>query len=86
MSRRLKDITKALWRRGKAEGADDCDGSWPDFESWIRRAIGGDFTWKVRPRDNPEKRQMVADSIAESTRKNGGTFPERDAFIERVKE
>jgi hypothetical protein len=61
-------------------------GVWRDFESWIRRAIGGDFTWKVRPRDNPENRQMVADSIAESARGKAGAFPQRNAFIERVKE
>ena len=56
---------------------------WTAFESWIRSRLGSDFKWGARPRDTRENRQMVADSILESIEKNGGTFPQRNAFIER---
>lgn len=68
---------------GTGDEADIFEGSWPDFENWIRLTIGGNFRWAAPPRDSNENRQMVADSIRESIRKNNGTFPQRDAFIER---
>ena len=91
MPSRLKDSLKSFLHLGTKDGLektpqaqyDILDGGWPDFEDWIRRAIGGNFRWGARPRDSRENRQMVADSIAESTSKNDGTFPQRNAFIER---
>lgn len=95
MSARLKRVTEALWGTKQA-GEDAGDhasttgpagflvGSWSDFEAWIRSTIGGDFIWKVRPRDSAKNRQMVADSIIEAVSNNGGSFPERNAFLERI--
>ena len=28
---------------------DYCDGTWEEFEEWIRNTIAGDFRWKIRP-------------------------------------
>jgi hypothetical protein len=65
---------------------DYLEGSWLDFEAWIRREIGFDFRWKVRPMDTPSKRKLVAELILETQRRNKGVFPRNDAFIERVNE
>lgn len=59
-------------------------GSWIDFEAWIRREIGFEFRWKVRPMDSPSKRRLVADLILDTQRRNKGVFPENDVFIERI--
>jgi len=59
-------------------------GSWLDFEAWIRREIGSEFRWKVRPMDTPSKRSLVAELILDSQRRNKGVFPKNDAFIERI--
>ena len=63
---------------------DYLDGSWLDFEAWIRREIGSDFRWKVRPMDSPSKRRLVAELILDTQRRNKGVFPKNDAFIERI--
>ena len=55
-----------------------------DFEFWIRSRLGSEFRWSARPRDTRENRQMVADSIVDSIEKNNGSFPQRNAFIERL--
>ena len=39
----------------------DC--SWEQFEELIKRAIGSDFIWKIRPRDTEANRQAVVESI-----------------------
>ncbi len=57
--------------------------SWEAFEAWITQTIGGGFVWKIRPRDAPENRQMVIESIFSAMKRNGGTFPKSDAFLER---
>ena len=59
-------------------------GSWLDFEAWIRREIGSDFRWKVRPMDTPSKRRLVAELILDTRGRNEGLFPRSDAFIERI--
>ena len=59
-------------------------GSWLEFEEWIRREIGSDFRWKVRPMDTPSKRKLVAELILDTQRRNKGVFPKNDAFIERI--
>jgi hypothetical protein len=61
-------------------------GSWLEFEAWIRREIGSDFRWKVRPMDTHSKRKLVAELILDSQRRNKGVFPRNDAFIERINE
>lgn len=88
---RLKDIARALWSNsnaeedlaGKGNSPEALAGSWSDFEQWIRSTIGSDFIWKARPSDTPENRRMTADSIVESMKKNDGSFPKRNAFVER---
>ncbi len=60
-------------------------GSWQEFEAWIRDALNGEFLWKVRPRDTPENREAVIESICSAIERHGGSFPERDAFLERDK-
>ena len=37
--------------------------TWEEFEAWIRKTIGGEFRWKIRPQDNASNREMVADLI-----------------------
>jgi DNA-binding response OmpR family regulator len=57
--------------------------SWEAFEVWIRQTIGGDFTWFARPRDTPESRQIIIDSIRAATAANDATFPQRNEFLKR---
>jgi len=49
--------------------------SWEAFESWIKAKVGGEISWKIRPRDTMINRQVVAESIIETIEKNGGAFP-----------
>ncbi len=60
------------------------EGTWQDFETWIKDTIGSDFRWRVRPQDTPSHRQMIASLIVDEIKRHSGVFPERDAFIERV--
>ena len=62
------------------------EGSWEQFEAWIRNTIGGGFTWKIRPLDSAENREMVANLIEDAIKRNNGTFPEKNSFIERMSE
>jgi DNA-binding response OmpR family regulator len=57
--------------------------SWEAFEVWIRQTIGGDFTWFARPRDTPESRQIIIDSIRAAMVSNDATFPQRNEFLKR---
>ena len=59
-------------------------GSWLEFEDWIRKEIGSDFRWKVRPMDTPSKRRLVAELILDTQRRNKGVFPRNDPFIEPI--
>jgi hypothetical protein len=59
------------------------DGTWEEFEQWIRFTIGSDFMWRVRPLDRRSNRQMVADTVRTDTKKNNGVFPAHNSFIER---
>jgi hypothetical protein len=60
------------------------DGTWEEFEEWIRETIAGGFRWRVRPQDNVFNREMIADLIRHTMNHNDGTFPEKNSFIERV--
>ncbi len=59
------------------------DGSWEKFEQWIRNTIESDFRWRVRPMDKRSNRRMIAELVQNDIKENNGTFPEKDAFIER---
>jgi len=60
------------------------DGTWEEFEQWIRDTIGSDFRWCVRPRDTSENREMVASLVLEDIKRSEGISPENNAFIERI--
>lgn len=62
---------------------DYCDGTWEEFEEWIRKTITGDFSWKIRPQDNASNREMAAGLIKDAMKRNDGRFPEQNLFIER---
>jgi hypothetical protein len=61
------------------------DGTWEEFEEWIRKTIAGDFRWKIRPQDSLSNREMVADLIRDAIQRNDGAFPEKNSFIERAR-
>lgn len=59
---------------------------WEHFETWIREKVGGEISWKLRPRDTKVNRMVVAMSILRSLEQNGGEFPSSgDAFIKIVR-
>lgn len=60
------------------------DGSWDEFEQWIKDTIGSDFNWCVRPRDTAGNREMVARLILNDIERNKGVFPKKNTFIERA--
>jgi len=62
----------------------DC--SWEEFEEIIKKAIGSDFIWKIRPGDTEANRQAVMESIERMMGEHNGSFPEEgDMFIEPEK-
>ena len=62
----------------------DC--TWEQFEEIIRKAIGSDFVWKIRPGDTEATRQVIMESIERLLREHNGSFPEGgDMFIEPAK-
>ena len=62
------------------------DYSWEQFEEIIRKTIGSDFIWKIRPRDTEANRQAVMESIEKTLAEHNGSFPdEGDTFIEPAK-
>jgi hypothetical protein len=60
--------------------------TWEEFEAWIRRTIGSNFRWKIRPFDNYSNPRMIADLIRDAMKRNNGVFPRNDTFIEPVEE
>ena len=58
--------------------------TWDQFEAWIRKIIGGEFRWKIRPQDNASNREMVANLIKDAIKRNNGIFPDKNSFIERL--
>jgi hypothetical protein len=49
--------------------------NWGDFEAWIKEKVGGEISWKVKPRDTKVNRMKVAMSILKTLDQNGGKFP-----------
>ncbi len=61
--------------------------NWEDFETWIEEKVGGEISWKVKPRDTRVNRMIVAMSILETLDRNDGEFPPSgNAFIELSRE
>ena len=59
----------------------DCP--WDQFEEIIRKTIGSDFIWKIRPGDTDANRQAVMESIERILKEHNGSFPEKgDMFIQ----
>jgi hypothetical protein len=70
----------------KTEGKELNDllgGFWADFEAWIRKTIGSDFIWSIRPFDSEQNREMVMEDICKELAKNDGIFPKKGPWIER---
>ena len=62
------------------------DYSGEQFEEIIRKAIGTNFIWKIRPRDTEANRQAVMESIERTLGEHNGSFPdEGNMFIEPEK-
>ena len=62
------------------------DYSWEQFEEIIRKAIGTNFIWKIRPRETEANRQAVMESIERTLGDHNGSFPaEGNMFIEPQK-
>ena len=61
-------------------------GTWEEFEAWIRSTIGSDFRWKIRPKDQPAQREMIASLIEHAIKRNNGVFPQSNVFIERIEQ
>jgi hypothetical protein len=62
----------------------DC--SWEQFEELVKKAIGSDFIWKIRPRDTEANRQAVMESIERMFGEHNGGFPDKgNMFIEPEK-
>ncbi len=59
------------------------DGTWQEFESWIKDTIGSSFRWRIRPPDTRSNREMIASLILEDTKRNNEDFPKENVFIER---
>ena len=60
------------------------DGTWEEFEEWIREKIESDFHWCVRPRDTATNREMVATLVLNDIKRNNGVFPAKNTFIEKT--
>ena len=59
--------------------------SWDEFEDWIKQKIKGDFSWKLRPMDTKNSREIIIESIEMSIANNNGIFPETgDMFVEKI--
>ena len=58
------------------------EGSWEEFEEWIKETIGSEFRWRIRPLDTVSNRKMIADLVLDEIKKNNGKFPEGDTFIQ----
>jgi len=62
----------------------DC--SWEQFEELVKKAVGSDFIWKIRPRDTEANRQAVMEFIERMLEEHNGSFPDGgNTFIEPEK-
>ncbi len=62
------------------------EGSWEEFEAWIRDTIGSNFHWRIRPLDTASNRKMIADLILAEIKQNDGVFPVEDTFLQRAQD
>ncbi len=59
------------------------EGTWEEFEAWIRETIGSDFSWRIRLQDTSANREMLASLILKDIKEGDGVFPGKNVFIER---
>lgn len=59
------------------------DGTWQEFEAWIKDTIECFFRWRVRPADTRSNREMIASLILGDIKRHNGDFPKENTFIER---
>lgn len=50
-------------------------GTWECFEGWVKTKVGGEISWKIRPRDTKVNRMIIAESVLDTLDCNGGEFP-----------
>jgi len=62
------------------------EGTWEEFKAWIRDTVGSEFRWRIRPADTLMNPGMVAEVILNDIERGNGTFPDKNAFIERSKD
>ncbi len=59
------------------------DGTWQEFEAWIKNTIECSFRWRVRPADTRPNRKMIASLILGDIKRNNWDFPKENVFIEK---
>jgi hypothetical protein len=59
------------------------DGTWQEFEAWIKDTIECSFRWRVRPADTRPNREMIVSLIRGDIKQNKGVFPKENVFIEK---
>jgi hypothetical protein len=57
------------------EDQDFLSGSWEDFETWIKAKVGGEISWKIRPRDTRVNRRWWPRASSRPLERNRGRFP-----------
>jgi hypothetical protein len=59
------------------------DGTWQEFEAWIKDTIGCSFRWRIRPADTCPNREMIASHILGDIKRNNGDLLKENVFIEK---
>jgi hypothetical protein len=58
------------------------DGTWQEFEAWIKDTIGCSFRWRVRPADTRPNREMIVSLIRGDIKQNKW-FSRRRMYLSR---
>ena len=59
------------------------DGTWQEFEAWIKDTIGTSFRWRIHPADTRPNREMIASLILGDIKQNNGDFSKKNVFIDK---
>jgi hypothetical protein len=72
------------FRAIEMEDKDFLSGSWEDFETWIKAKVGGEISWKIRPRDTRghKKRDRPIQQTIGGEQAGGGQEHHRDPRTE----
>ena len=52
--------------------------SWDEFGDWIRKQINGDFSWKIRPMDSKQTRELLSNQLRRQSEIITAPFRQRD--------